>query len=76
MQNTKEVSTSERVTMASGQMPSRAIMASEMAVPMARARLANCQAISASSTVSTGQGMACRVFSTPVKVASMGVRTA
>ncbi|KAF1029796.1 MAG: hypothetical protein GAK34_03857 [Delftia tsuruhatensis] len=76
MQNTSEVSTSDSVTMASGQMPSMATTTSETAAPMAMARPANCQATRVRIRISSGQGRASMASVMPDSVPSMGVRTA
>ena len=74
-QNTSDVSTSDSVTMASGQMPSSATRASAATLPSASARPANCQASNPNRAIMASAGMPVSRPSTPVRVLSMGPRT-
>ena len=74
-QNTSDVSTSDSVTMASGQMPSMATISNETTAPTAINRPANCQASKPSTAIMASDGMLVSRLSTQDSVPSMGTRT-
>jgi hypothetical protein len=75
-QNTSEVSTSDKVIIASGQTPSVDRTSSATTVPMASARLVNCQTSRPMMAIISSEGTASSRWLAPFKVASIGVRTA
>jgi microcystin-dependent protein len=75
MQNTSEVSTSDSVTIASGQMPSMATSSSATVVPTASARPANCQASRPMRAIIASVGRPVSRPCTQFSVLSMGRRT-
>ena len=74
-QNASEVSTSESVTMASGQMPSMATSSKDTAAPMATPRPAHCQASKLKMATIHSGGTLCSKPSIWVSTPSMGPRT-
>ncbi|MNY47413.1 hypothetical protein D3C86_1826790 [compost metagenome] len=76
MQKNSAVSTSDRVTIASCQMPSMPISSSAMTAPTATRRPANCQASRPSMPTIASSGTPVNRPSTQARLASMGTRSA
>ena len=74
-QKASEVSTSDSVTIASGQMPSMATTSSDTTVPTASTRPANCQASRPMRAIMASVGRLVSRPSTQRRVPSMGART-